>query len=136
MLPEKLTLQIVTPERLVLSETVDEVVLPSVEGYMGVRPGHAPLLAELDVGEISYRTAAGERYLAVSGGFAEVLQGGVSILAETAELAEEIDIERAQRSRERAETLLKTRLSGQELLRAELRLEKAIGRIRVRERAR
>jgi len=136
MLPEKLTLEIVTPERLVLSETVDEVLLPSVEGYMGVRPGHASLLAQLDVGEISYRTDAGERHLAVSGGFAEVLEGGVSILAETAELAEEIDLERAQRSRERAETLLKSQLSGQELLRAGLRLKKAIGRIRVREQAR
>ena len=136
MLPEKLTLEIVTPERLVLSETVDEVVLPSVEGYMGVRPGHAPLLARLEVGEISYRTDVGERHLAVSGGFAEVLEGGVSILAETAELAEEIDLERAQRSRERAETLLKSRLSGQELPQAELSLKKAIGRIRARERAR
>ena len=136
MLPEKLTLEIVTPERLVLSETVVEVVLPSVEGYLGVRPGHASLLAKLDVGEISYRTDAGEKHLAVSGGFAEVLEGGVSILAETAELAEEIDVERAQRSRERAETLLKSQLSGQELRQAELRLKKAIGRIRVREQAR
>ncbi len=136
MPPEKLTLEIVTPERLVLSESVDEVVLPSIEGYMGGRSGHAPLLAELDVGEISYRTDAGERHLAVSGGFAEVLEGGVSILAETAELAEEIDVERAQRSREQAETLLKSRLSGQELLGAELKLKKAIGRIRVRERVR
>ena len=136
MPPEKLTLEIVTPERLVLSESVDEVVLPSIEGYMGVRSGHAPLLAELDVGEISYRTDAGERHLAVSGGFAEVLEGGVSILAEAAEPAEEIDVERAQRSREQAETLLKSRLSGQELLGAELKLKKAIGRIRVRERVR
>ncbi len=136
MLPEKLTLEIVTPERLVLSEAVNEVVLPSLEGYMGVRPGHAPLMAKLDVGEISYRTDAGERHLAVSGGFAEVLEGGVSILAETAEPAEEIDVERAQRSRETAERLLKSQLSGHELLRAELRLKKAIGRIRARERTR
>ena len=136
MLPEKLTLEIVTPERLVLSEAVLEVVLPSIEGYMGVRPGHAPLLAKLDVGEISYRTDAGQKYLAVSAGFAEVLQGSISILAETAEPAEEIDVERAQRSRESAETLLKSQLSGQEFLRAELRLKKAIGRIRVRERTR
>ena len=135
MLPQKLKLEIVTPERLVLSEAVDEVLLPSVEGYMGVRPGHASLLAELDVGEVSYRTAEGQRYLAVSGGFAEVLEGGVSILAETAEPAEEIDVERAQRSREQAETLLKSQLSGQELSQAELKLRKAIGRIRVRERA-
>ena len=136
MAPETLTLEIVTPERLALSEPVLEVVLPSLEGYMGVRPGHASLLARLDVGEISYRTDAGEKHLAVSGGFAEVLEGGVSILAETAELAEEIDVERAHRSRERAETLLKSPLSGQELLQAEFRLKKAIGRIRVRERAR
>ena len=136
MQPEKLTLEIVTPERLVLSEAVLEVVLPSIEGYMGVRPGHAPLMAKLDVGEISYRTDAGQKYLAVSAGFAEVLQGSVSILAETAEPAEEIDVERAQRSRESAETLLKSQLSGHEFLRAELRLKKAIGRIRVRERTR
>ncbi len=136
MAPETLTLEIVTPERLVLSESVDEVVLPGVEGYMGVRPGHAPLLTELDVGEISYRTGAGERHLAVSGGFAEVLEGGISILAETAELAEEIDVERAQRSRERAEALLKSPLSGEELLEADSRLKRAIGRLRVRERAR
>ncbi len=129
MLPEKLTLEIVTPERLALSETVVEVVLPSIKGYMGVRPGHAPLLAKLDVGEVSYRTDAGERHLAISGGFAEVLQGGVSILAETAEPAEEIDAERAQRSRERAETELKSDPSGRE---AELRLKRALGRIRVR----
>lgn len=133
MPPEKLTLEIVTPERLVLSETVDEVVLPSVEGYLGVRPGHTPLLAQLDVGEISFRGDEGEKFLSVSGGFAEVLQGGVSILAETAELAEEIDAERAQRSRERAEAELKSDPSGRE---AELRLKRALGRIRVRGRAR
>ena len=90
----------------------------------------------LDVGEISYRSGSTEKFLACSGGFAEVLPDCVSILAETAETAEEIDVERAQRSRESAETLLKSQLSGQEFLRAELRLKKAIGRIRVRERTR
>lgn len=131
MLPEKIELEVVTPERLVVSEQVDEVVLPSVEGYMGVRPGHAPLLAMLDVGEVTYRKGRTEHRLAVSGGFAEVGREAVRILAETAERADEIDVDRARSAKERAETLLKTKLSENEFLRAEVSLKKAISRIRV-----
>jgi F-type H+-transporting ATPase subunit epsilon len=134
MLPDKLRLEIATPDRLVLTEGVDEVVLPSVDGYMGVRPGHAPLLAKLDVGEISYRIGSDEKYLACSGGFAEVLADSVSILAETAEPAEEIDLERAQGARDRAETRLRADLAEREFQRAEVSLKKAISRIRVRAR--
>lgn len=131
MQPEKLRLEIVTPDHLVLTEGVDEVILPSVEGYMGVRPGHAPLLAALDVGEISYRIGSEEKYLACSGGFAEVLADSVSILAETAEPAEEIDVERAEKARERAEGRLKAEPAEDEFKRAEVALKRAISRIRV-----
>ena len=128
-MPDKLKLEIATPERLVLSLDVDDVVLPSVDGYMGVRPGHAPLLAKLQVGEVSYRVGSEEKYLALSGGFAEVLRGGVEILAETCEAAEEIDVERAERSRERAEDRLKKQATTTEFARAEASLKRAICRI-------
>ena len=134
MPPEKLKLEIATPERLVLTDGVDEVILPSAEGYMGVRPGHAPLLAMLDVGEISYRCDGSDKYLSCSGGFAEVLPDRVSILAETAEPAEEIDLERAQRARDGAEKQIRADLSDHEAARSEVRLKKAISRIRVRSR--
>lgn len=136
MLPDKIKLEIVTPERLVYSESVDEVVLPSVEGYMGVRPGHAPLLAMLDVGEISYRVGSTEQLLAVAGGYAEVLRDAVSILAETCELAEEIDVRRAEQARDRASGALKANASEAEFKRAEVSLKKAISRIEVSRRAR
>lgn len=135
MLPDKIQLEIVTPERLVLTQPVDEVVLPSVDGYMGVRPGHAPLLARLDVGEISYRVGDQQRYLSVAGGFAEVLRHSVHVLAETCELAEEIDPERAQLAKERAEVKLKSQLSEHEFRLAEASLKKAISRMQVQRRA-
>ena len=131
---EKLTVEIVTPERLVLAEQTDEVVLPTVEGYMGVLPGHAPLLAQLDVGEVSYRVGNKRHYLAVSGGFAEVLRESVSILATTCERAEEIDLERAQKSRQRADENLSLDKSEQEFHRAEARMRRALCRIQVHER--
>jgi F-type H+-transporting ATPase subunit epsilon len=131
-MPDKIALEIVTPERRVLAKQVEDVVLPSVEGYMGVLPGHTPLLAMLDVGEISYLEGGERHYLAVSGGFAEVLRGSVSILAETSEPAEEIDVERAERSKERAEKALEAAdRSDSQFEEAEVRLKRAIGRIRV-----
>ncbi len=132
---EKLSLEIVTPERQVLIEQVDDVILPSVDGYMGVLPGHAPLLAQLDVGEVSYLAGNQRHYLAVSGGFAEVLRKSVSILATTCEKAEEIDVERARRSMERAESRLKSDLADIETDRAEASLRRAISRIQVTSRA-
>jgi F-type H+-transporting ATPase subunit epsilon len=126
----KIDLEIVTPGRLVLSETVDEVVLPGSEGYMGVLPGHAPLLTSLGAGEVSYRSGGRTRYLAVCGGFAEVLQHRVSVLAETCERAEEIDVARAVASRDRAKseigradaTEADVRHAGTRLARAEVRI--------------
>lgn len=104
-----LRLELATPARLVVSEAADEVVVPGVDGYFGVLPGHAPLLALVGVGEVTYRSGRDERCLAVSGGFAEVGPDRVTILAETAEAPEEIDVARARAARERAESHLTTR---------------------------
>ncbi|HLX77165.1 MAG TPA: F0F1 ATP synthase subunit epsilon [Terriglobales bacterium] len=103
---DSIQLEIVTPERLVVQDTVAEVQIPGKNGYLGILPGHAPLITELSVGEISYRINGYSHYLAVAWGFAEVLPTKVTILAETAERAEEIDVERAQRAKEAAEKML------------------------------
>lgn len=103
---DSIQLEIVTPERLVVRDTVVEVQIPGKNGYLGVLPGHAPLITELSVGEISYRINGFSHYLAVAWGFAEVLPTRVTILAETAERAEDIDVERARRAKERAEQML------------------------------
>lgn len=106
---DRLRLELATPTRLVVSEEADEVVVPGIDGYFGVLPGHASLLALLGVGEVTYRAGRTERYLAVSGGFAEVGPDRVTILAETAERPEEIDPARARAARERAEGRLAAR---------------------------
>ena len=135
MLPEKIQLDIVTPERAVLSEAVDELILPGTEGYLGVRPGHAPLLTTLKVGEILIRKGNEQNHLAVSWGFVEVLPDRVSILAETAERAEEIDLDRAVRAKERAENRLKSPDPDVDFRRAQVALEKALIRIQVASKA-
>ena len=131
MLPEKIQLDIVTPERGVISEAVDEMILPGSEGYLGVRPGHTPLLTTLQVGAIEYRKGKEVFYLAVSWGFAEVLPGRVSILAETAEKSSEIDLDRARRARERAENRLKRPDPDTDFRRAQVALQKALIRLQV-----
>ena len=103
-----LTLEIATPTRLVVSAVVDEVVAPGIEGYFGVLPGHAPFLTTLGIGELTYRTGREEYHLAVAGGFAEIRNDKVIVLADTAERPDEIDRTRAEQARERAER----RLSG------------------------
>lgn len=105
-LPGKIELQVVTPERHVLSEDVDSLEMPGKDGYMGVLPGHAPLITELAVGEVTYKQNSGEQHLAVAWGFAEVLPDKVTILAETAERPSEIDVERARKAKDRAEKRL------------------------------
>jgi len=105
---DRLTLEIATPMRLVVAETVDEIVIPGSQGYFGVLPGHAPFLTTLGIGELTYRIGRDEYYLAVSGGFAEVRDDKVIVLADCAERPDEIDRARAERARERAER----RLSG------------------------
>jgi F-type H+-transporting ATPase subunit epsilon len=105
---DRLTLEIATPTRLAVSEPVDEIVAPGIEGYFGVLPGHAPFLTTLGIGEVMYRAGRDERYLAVAGGFTEVRNDKVIILADSAERPDEIDRGRAGRAKERAER----RLSG------------------------
>src|SRR5215208_8038102 len=107
-LPTKLTLEIVTPERSLAREQVDEVQLPGSEGYFGVLPGHAPLLATLQVGELWYRIGQEKHYLAVAFGFAEVLPERVTVLAQIAERPEDIDVPRAEAAKKRAEERIST----------------------------
>ena len=99
-------LEIVTPEKKVVDTAAEEVQIPGKSGYLGVLPGHAPLITELAVGEVSYRENSNEQRLAVAWGFAEVMPDKVTILAETAERPSEIDVERARQSKERAEQRL------------------------------
>lgn len=99
-------LEIVTPEKKVVETAAEEVQIPGKNGYLGVLPGHAPLITELAVGEITYRENSSEQRLAVAWGFAEVLPNKVTILAETAERPAEIDVERARKAKERAEQRL------------------------------
>ncbi len=127
-----LQLEVVTPNRLVLREEVSEVVAPGSEGYFGVLPGHLPFLTTLKPGYLTYWQGGGPHYLALSCGFAEVRNDHVSILADTAERAEEIDAERAERSRERAESRLKEWAAGNENIdhaRAEAALRRALARL-------
>ena len=124
-------LRIVTPDRQVLREDAEEVQIPGREGYLGILPGHAPLISELKIGEITYRTGGELRHLAVSWGFLEVLPDQVTILAEAAEKAEEIDVERARAAKERAEKLLRSPNPDTDLNRAQVALERALIRLQV-----
>jgi F-type H+-transporting ATPase subunit epsilon len=103
---ETFKLEIVTPEKRIVDTAAEEVQIPGKNGYLGVLPGHAPLITELAVGEITYRQNSSEQRLAVAWGFAEVLPNRVTILAETAERPSEIDVERARKAKERAEQRL------------------------------
>jgi F-type H+-transporting ATPase subunit epsilon len=103
---ERLTLELATPTRLMVSAEVDEVVVPGSQGYFGVLPGHAPLLATLGIGELTYRIGRDEYHVAVVGGFAEVRNDKVIILADSAEAPSDIDRARAERARDRAEARL------------------------------
>jgi F-type H+-transporting ATPase subunit epsilon len=98
-----LLLEVATPARLLVSEEVDEVVAPGIEGYFGVLPGHAPFLTTLGAGELTYRQDGRQQHLAVSGGFAEVRNDKVIVLADAAERPEEIDRARAERALHQAE---------------------------------
>ncbi len=104
---DTLHLQIVTPDRLLVREDTDQVQIPGKNGELGILPGHAPLITELQIGEISYRTGSTMQHLAVAWGFAEVLPDKVTILAAAAERAEDIDIKRAQEAKARAEEALR-----------------------------
>lgn len=103
---EVFQLEIVTPEKKVVETAAEEIQIPGKNGYLGILPGHAPLITELSVGEIIYRENSSEQRLAVAWGFAEVLPNQVTILAETAERPNEIDVDRARKAKQRAEQRL------------------------------
>ena len=124
-------LEIVTPEKKVVETAAQEVQIPGKNGYLGVLPGHAPLITEVAVGEITFRDKSGEQRLAVAWGFAEVLPDKVTILAETAESPSEIDVERARKAKERAEQRLASGDTSVDVERALNALHRAEARIEV-----
>src|SRR3954462_10061546 len=137
-LPTKITLEIVTPDRAIVNDQVDEVELPGSEGYFGVLPGHAPLLATLQVGELWYRTGQDKQFLSIAFGFVEVLPDRVTVLAQIAERAEDIDVQRAEAARQRAEQRVAQVHSqvDMDFERARVALMKSLMRLQVAARAR
>jgi F-type H+-transporting ATPase subunit epsilon len=137
--PNHLTLEIVTPDRALVQEDVDEVQLPGTEGYLGILPGHTPLLTSLRVGQAWYRKGSEKFYLSVAFGFAEVLPDRVRLLARIAERAEEIDVSRAEEHRRKAEDSMQEARRGNmdiDLDRARVSLMKALTRLQVATKAR
>jgi len=132
MADDKLQLEIVTPDHFVLREEVDELQVPGKNGYLGILPGHAPLITEMQIGEISYRQGKATYFLSVAGGYCEVLPDRVTILADKAEQAEQIDVNRALAAKERAEKRLAD-LQNQDVdyRRAQLGLQRALVRLQV-----
>jgi F-type H+-transporting ATPase subunit epsilon len=128
-LPQHIHLEIVTPERQLFSGPVEEVTVPSSTGYLGILPGHTPLLAELGIGEISYRSGERREYLFCSWGFVEVLPERVVVLAQTAEKASEIDLNRAEQARSRAQQRLAAKGLETDYVRAQLAMMRAISRL-------
>ena len=135
-LPSHLILEIVTPDRAIVHEQVDEIEIPGAEGYLGVLPGHTPLLTTLQVGQLWCRKGGERFYLSIAFGFAEVLPDRVTILAQIAERAEEIDISRAEAEKHRAEDRLSTRASDVDLEYARVSMLKALVRLQVAAKAR
>jgi F-type H+-transporting ATPase subunit epsilon len=132
MAADSIQLVIVTPVRQLLSQSVVEAQLPGADGYLGILPGHAPLITELGIGELTYRTASGQSgLLAVIRGFAEVLPDRISVLAEMAERAEEIDLKRAQEALKRAQELIAKGGDNVDWDRASAALQRALVRIQV-----
>ena len=128
-------LEIVTPERLVYEDEVDSVNVPGIEGELGILPHHAPLLSILGFGELRIRKGGAEESFAIVGGFVQVRPDKVVVMAETADLAAEIDLEKAQEARREAERALETGYSeGADLSAARAALQAALMRIRVAER--
>ena len=134
-LPTKLQLQIVSADRSLLNETVDEVEIPGADGYFGVLPGHTPLLAVLGAGELWYRQGQQKHYLVIAFGFAEVQPERVTILAQIAEKADEIDLLRAEAAKKRAEERLGSMQIEMDAERARIALLKSLIRLQVATRA-
>jgi F-type H+-transporting ATPase subunit epsilon len=135
-LPERLHLQIVSADRRLVNETVDEVEIPGADGYFGVLPGHTPLLATLQVGELWYRQGQDKHFLAIAFGFAEVQPDRVTILAQIAERADEIDLSRAEAAKRRAEERLARPMADIDFERARIAMMKSLIRLQVATRVR
>lgn len=130
-LPTHLTLEIVTPDRAVVRESVDEIQIPGSEGYLGVLPGHTPLLTTLQVGELWFRQGDDRWYVSVAFGFAEILPDRVTILAQVAERAEEVDVDRAQEAARRSRDRLTRAPVELDFERARVSLMKSLIRLQV-----
>src|SRR5262245_24689862 len=130
-LPTSIELNIVTPDRGIVREQVDEVEIPGAQGYFGVLPGHTPMLAELAVGELWYRQGQEKTYLAIAYGFAEVRPDRVTVLARIAEKAEDIDPTRAEEAKKRAEARLREPARDVDYDRARAALQKSLARLQV-----
>ena len=129
---EKLFLEVVTPQKAIVSEPVDIVVAPGSEGEFGALKGHTTFLTSLKVGTLRYKDAGGkEHFLFINGGFAEVLPEKVTVLAESAERRQDIDVARAQAAKERAEQRLANKAAGIDLIRAEAALRRALHRLQI-----
>jgi F-type H+-transporting ATPase subunit epsilon len=133
-LPKQLTLEVAIPQRLLIREAVREVQIPASSGYFGVLPGHAPLMSELGNGVLSFKTGSATRYMAIHGGMVEVLPDHVRVLADKAEWAEEIDVERARLARERASDLLQRHDMEIDVERAQRAVLRAQARLQATER--
>ncbi|HUJ32655.1 MAG TPA: F0F1 ATP synthase subunit epsilon [Candidatus Acidoferrum sp.] len=130
MLPENIELEVVTPERLVLHEDVKSLEIPGKDGYLGILPGHAPLITELGIGVLTYRTDGAPHCLTVMQGYAEVLPDRVIVLAEISERAEEIDVDRCRQAMQRAQDQLsKAGSPDVDWQHASLALERAVTRL-------
>jgi len=132
----KLKFEIVTAERVVYSDDVDIVVAPGVEGQLGILPGHAPPMTMLQPGELLVRKDGEEAAMFVSGGFLEVMGDRVTVLADVAERVDEIDIDRAEAARCRAEDRIKACSAEADLTRAEAALRRSLVRLKIAERRR
>jgi F-type H+-transporting ATPase subunit epsilon len=132
-MPDTFQLEIVTPEKMVVRDTAEEIQIPGRNGYIGVLPGHAPLITELGAGEITYRREGHSHRFSMAWGFAEVLPDRVTVLAETVERADEIDVSRAQQSLERAQESLKSAETEEQFTHATGKIRRAQARIEVAE---
>jgi F-type H+-transporting ATPase subunit epsilon len=135
-LPDHIQLQIVSADRSIVNERVDEVEVPGADGYFGVLPGHTPLLALMQVGTLWYRRGQDYQYLSIAFGFAEVLPDRVTVLAQVAERPDEIDVARAEAAKKRAEERLSNPVVDMDFERARIALLKSLVRLQVASRAR
>jgi F-type H+-transporting ATPase subunit epsilon len=136
MIPASIRLDIVTPERPIVSEQVDEIQLPGANGAFGVLPGHAPMLAQLQPGELWYRQGSERQFLSIEFGLAEVLPDRVTVLATLAQRPEEIDIRAAEEAKQAAENEMRHTISLEDAERARVAMMASIMRLRIAERAR